>query len=152
MKVDYDEYAEGEALLGWLNVSSNISGDEFDGNELLVQLAASIRQELVASQIEIAHLKMTLMPDSGNDLAVGNLVRTQGTFELSHHLAEPLENGDLIINLRAEGDPDELQQIVQRALHTHIAERNLTESNDHVEAFRPGRPVPTHRLAGTIPN
>ena len=39
-EVDYDTYAEGEALLGWLNVSVMLRSDsEIDGNELLRALA-----------------------------------------------------------------------------------------------------------------
>ena len=99
-------------------------------------------------EFEIAHLKMTLMPDSGNDLAVGNLVRNGGDIELSHELVEPLDAGQLILNLRAEGDPDQLKRLAVDALCRLVAELKLTHTLEHVEAFRPGRPVPTYRLMG----
>jgi hypothetical protein len=39
-QVDYDLYAEGEALLGWLNVDIGISSAApFDGNRLLLDIA-----------------------------------------------------------------------------------------------------------------
>ncbi len=149
MSIDYDEYADGEALLGWLNLSASVSGDEFDGNQLLVKYASKIRQQLEDKGIEIAHLKMTLMPDSGNDLAAGNLVRSQGALELSHELVEPLELGELIVNLRAEGDPEVLQQVVEQMLIQLGLEHVLEITTDHIEAFRPGRPVPTHRFTNS---
>lgn len=152
MKVDYDEYAEGEALLGWLNLSITLSGDPFDGNQLLMDIASAVRIQLDQRQIEIAHLKMTLVPDSGNDLAVGNLVRSEALFELSHELAEELEEGELVINLRAEGDPDLLKQIVYETVQSHLSNLKLSETIAHLEAFRPGRPVPTHRLANGVAN
>ena len=41
MDVDYDVYAEGEALLGWLNATCRLSAaDPFDGNRFLQLLAA----------------------------------------------------------------------------------------------------------------
>lgn len=146
MSVDYDRYAEGEALLGWLNLSASLSGEEFDGNTFIKDLAAAIRERLEQQQIEIAHLKMTLTPDSGNDLAVGNLVRNEGEFELSHHLVEPLEAGELILNLRAEGDPEILSQVIGEIVEQVTARGGLEYAANHLEAFRPGRPVPTHRL------
>ncbi len=148
MDVDYDEYAEGEALLGWLNVSAEVAGPEFDGNEFLGQLGGQLRQRLEKSGMEIAHLKMTLTPDTGNDLAVGNLVRNGDSLALSQQLAEELEQGHLIVNLRAEGDPQQLRQTVMEVLSAQCAGLGQTLTVEHAEAFRPGRPVPTHRLAG----
>jgi G3E family GTPase len=149
MEVDYDEYAEGEALLGWLNVSAEIAGPEFDGNDFLRQLANQLCQRLVEAGTEIAHLKMTLAPETGTDLAVANLVRSEGAVELSHELAEGLDQGHLILNLRAEGDPQLLREAVLEELETQGSERGLSVAVEHAEAFRPGRPLPTHRLAET---
>lgn len=146
MEVDYDLYADGEALLGWLNISADLSGDEFDGNSFVQKLGQAIHQRLTTDGVEVAHLKMTLTPDTGNDLAVGNLVRNDGSIELSHQLAELLENGQLIINLRAEGDPETLRQLAVAELEQLAGDTHLTVEMLHAEAFRPGRPTPTHRL------
>ncbi len=146
MDVDYDIYAEGEALLGWLNLSVAITGPEFDGNKFLTSLGNDLRERLNAGDIEIAHLKMTLSPDSGNDLAVGNLVRNQSGVELSHELAEPLEEGFLLVNLRAEGDPELLKHQVEEELGKLALKFGLELIVENLEAFRPGRPEPTHRL------
>jgi len=61
--------------------------------EFLTKLGCDLRDRLTERDIELAHLKMTLSPDTGNDLAVGNLVRNQSNVELSHELAEPVEEG-----------------------------------------------------------
>lgn len=147
MEIDYDQYAEGEALLGWLNLSASVSADEFDGNQFSRDLAAAICDRLLQRDIEIAHLKMTLIPDTGNDLVVGNTVRSGRQLEFSHVLAEPLENGEIILNLRAEGDPAELKQIVEAAVAAQVEVYGIKCDQNHLEAFRPGRPVPTHRVA-----
>ena len=66
MEVDYTVYADGEALLGWLNCTVRLAAAEaFDGNNFLRELAGEMQQRLRASQAEVAHLKMTLSPDSG---------------------------------------------------------------------------------------
>src|SRR5207245_8362135 len=42
-EVDYDLYAEGEALLGWLNTTVRLSNaTPFDGNSLLLDLGRRI--------------------------------------------------------------------------------------------------------------
>lgn len=148
MDVDYDTYAEGEALLGWVNATCRVaSSSPFDGNRLLRDLASRIQQSLAAQGIEIAHFKMTLSPDSGNDLAVLNLVTTDGRVESPHLLADDLAGGELLVNLRAEGDPDELHGIAISALEAAARSTGIRIAVEHSEHFRPGRPVPTHRMA-----
>lgn len=146
IEIDYDVYADGESLLGWLNLSCSVSGPEFDGNDFLLKLGTAIRKRLDDLDISIAHLKMTLTPDTGNDLAVGNLVRNQSDLELSHELAESLEEGDLLVNLRAEGEPEILQPLVEEQLQKTADARGVSVRMSHLEAFRPGRPEPTYRL------
>ena len=145
MDVDYDVYAEGEALLGWLNLSAAMTGSEFNGNDFLRKLGSDLRDRLTEREIEVAHLKMTLSPDTGNDLAVGNLVRNQSSIELSHELAEPVEEGFLLLNLRAEGDPDLLKHLVEEELGKLALNFGLEVIVESLESFRPGRPEPTHR-------
>ena len=145
MELDYETYAEGEALLGWANATVSIrSGDEFDGNDFLMDFAQSVRASLAAHEADIAHLKMTLAPETGPDLGVINVVRTDAPPEQSYRLAEPLTAGELVINLRAEADPELLRRVLEPALRISLP-AGTTITIDHLEAFRPGKPVPTHR-------
>jgi G3E family GTPase len=145
MEVDYEVYAQGEALLGWVNYSWRLSGREFDGNEFLKGLLGGLHERF-ADRISIAHLKGTLVPDQGNDIAVANLVREDGIVEQSHHLLESLESGELTLNLRAEADPEMLSKAVEASLQKGCEEFRLTSQVLHSAAFRPLPPTPTHRL------
>jgi Ni2+-binding GTPase involved in maturation of urease and hydrogenase len=148
MDVDYDTYAEGEALLGWLNATARVAAaDGFDGNRLLEELAADIHAGVAADGVEIAHLKMTLAPGDGSDIAAVNLVRTDGRPELSHRLADEALEAELIVNLRAEGDPARLRAVVEAALASVASAHAASAEVMHCEHFRPARPEPTHRLA-----
>lgn len=148
-EVDYDRYADGEALLGWLNVTARLTArSAFDGNRLLARLAATVQRQLVASHLEIAHFKMTLTPEAGiADLGVVNLVGSDRAAEQAHVLQEAVTSGELIINLRAEGAPDELLAAVTSGLAEVTAAEGAVSSVVHTEHFRPSRPVPTHRVA-----
>ena len=147
-EVDYDRYAEGEALLGWVNATCRLSASRpFDGNQWLETLAAGVHRRLSGADIEVAHFKMTLAPDAGADLAVMNLVRTDGRAESVHRLAEPLTEGELILNLRAEGDPDRLLELALASLGETARDARVSATIVHSEHFRPARPEPTWRMA-----
>ena len=148
MEIDYDIYADGEALLGWVNATIWVSSSPaIDGNALVRRLADEIQRQLNADHAEIAHLKMTLSPDApATDLAVLNIVRNDQSAEFSHKLAAPIESGELLINLRAEADPDILKAAVISVLGG-LSRDGLMLTVGHLESFRPGRPQPTHRMA-----
>lgn len=151
MAVDYETYAEGEALLGWLNATVSLTAsEEFDANAFLRVLAEAVQAQLRADGAEIAHFKMTYSPDDGiaGELASIHLVRSDHVAELGMELDEPSEGGQLIVNLRAESDPAALMRTVQAGLDTVVPGfPGLVARLEHAEHFRPGKPVPTHRDA-----
>jgi len=149
MAVDYEVYAEGEALLGWLNATVTLScDDEFEANDFLKKLAAHVQAELQRQGVEIAHFKMTFSPDDGiaGELASVNLVRSDYIPELGMELDEPSTGGQLIVNLRAEAEPAALVEAVKAGLEAVSAGFfGLRATLDHEEHFCPGKPVPTYR-------
>jgi hypothetical protein len=148
MDVDYEIYAEGEALLGWLNSTVQFTADApFDSEPVLLALARGIHAQLAGA--EIAHLKMTLNPIGGlGDIAVVNLVRSDFVPELGLRLDAPVTGGQLIVNLRAEAAPEALRDAVRESVETLGTQfPGLRAELDHLEFFRPGKPQPTHRLA-----
>ena len=146
--VDYETYAEGEALLGWLNATVRVSADAaFDGNALLRDLASRIAPAV--GRGEIAHLKMTLTAEElPSDIAVLNLVAGDRQAEMAHILKAPIDAGELILNLRAEADPDLLHDATSGAFRSWESDgsgRRLVI--EHMEHFRPAKPEPTYRMA-----
>jgi hypothetical protein len=148
MNIDYDIYADGEALLGWLNATIEVAAAEgFDANALLRSLAEDIRMRLGTA--EIAHLKMTFNPHEGiGDIAAVSLVRSDYVPELSLTLDGPSEAGQIIVNLRAEADPAALKAALLDAVKALPSRIGIATARlEHIEHFRPGRPTPTHRDA-----
>jgi Ni2+-binding GTPase involved in maturation of urease and hydrogenase len=147
VEVDYAIYADGEALLGWLNATIQLSAVDglFDSESVLKQFASEVQKRLGSA--EIAHLKMTLSPDAGlGDIAVINLVRSDFVPELSLTLEQPVASGQLIVNLRAEASPEVLRAAVCEAIASSgLREREVRAELEHIECFRPGKPTPTHR-------
>jgi Ni2+-binding GTPase involved in maturation of urease and hydrogenase len=147
--VDYDTYAEGEALLGWFNGTFNVTGSApFDGNLYLMSLAREIRERLGSDRLEIAHFKTVLTPDeNAGDIGALNLVGSDREPEWTHSLHDELTSGELIVNLRAEGSPDVLRHALVEALGAVCAREGAQFEVVHMEHFRPPRPVPTYRMA-----
>jgi hypothetical protein len=82
----------------------------------------------------------------GVPLAAVQLVHSWGAGGDAAH--GDFTEGELLINLRAEGDPEVLAASVMKAL-VKVAEASpgLTLEQVHLEHFRPGQPKPTHRVA-----
>jgi Ni2+-binding GTPase involved in maturation of urease and hydrogenase len=147
MDVDYALYGVGEAMLGWLNGASGLSGEDFDGNALLKELAVAIQNRLTAAGAEVAHLKMVLSPAAEPyELAACNLVRGDATPELSHTLADPLDEATLLINCRAAGEPEVLRDAVASALAETAAAFSVSVDAGPLEYFKPGQPKPEVRV------
>jgi G3E family GTPase len=154
MDVDYAAYADGEARLGWLNGTVALAAQQaFDGDAFLADLAAEVQRRLRAAQAEIAHLKMTLSPAGGlGEIGAINVVRSDVVPELAFRLEEPVERGQLIVNLRAEAPPEFLGRAVCEGLAAAAARfATLHATLEHLEQFRPGKPTPTHRLKSIAP-
>lgn len=145
LDIDYDLYAEGEALLGWVNCTVSVQSDRpFDANGLVARLTDHIRGALALEGLEIAHLKLTLDASlEGGQLAVISVVGSDREPDVREALFDAVDEGSLIINLRAEAPPERLWKAVQDALSLHVEELSLRI--DHHEAFRPAAPVPVHR-------
>ncbi len=149
VQIDYNLYSEAEALLGWLNCTVRLSSVKyFDSARVLNELAIGIQALLQQEGGEIGHLKMTFDPDEDlGAIAVLNLVRNDHVPEFSQQLPEPVQSGELLLNLRAEADPEILHSAVNRALLALVDKSpQLFARLEHCEHFRPGRPQPTHRV------
>ncbi|MBK1834843.1 hypothetical protein JIN78_12295 [Roseibacillus ishigakijimensis] len=149
LEIDYDRYAYGEALLGWYNASLEVSANaEWSGDEWLLAQARKIAHSLSQADMEVAHFKMSLQSEepAASALAVVNQVLAEEEPVLSRALGAPLQKGNLLINLRAEGEAEKLQKIVREAL---LESDDLTLNWQQESFFQPGKPQPTHRLAAT---
>ncbi len=162
MEVDYERYAAGEALMGWYNaaLSLHTTRNPINGNKLLTQLAEEIMKDLEGEGVELAHFKMSLKtpelptriqasakaPGNGGTgyLGVVNVVRNGQKPTLSRRLSGPVVAGEFLVNLRAEGAPEILEAVVGRHLDKARAAVRFVWREKC--AFRPGRPVPVHRV------
>jgi Ni2+-binding GTPase involved in maturation of urease and hydrogenase len=145
MDVDYDTYAIGEAELGWLNSSLSVSAKaafELDG--LLLDIIARLQASLAAIDAETAHLKAIGMADGA--YGVANLVSSFSQPELSLPSRASVKEAQLVVNARVATAPETLTEQVESAVRAACSARRATATFQQTQSFRPGRPVPTHRI------
>ncbi|MCY2980371.1 MAG: cobalamin biosynthesis protein P47K [Planctomycetota bacterium] len=147
LEVDYDIYAAGEAELGWLNAQVALKAtNPFALDAFLLKLLERINEGLTVHSAEVAHLKAIGMAEG--KYAVANIVSSLSAPKLSIGCNSEVSVADLVINARVAVDPNLLTESIQAELHSVCIEFGIKESINTLQCFRPGRPVPTHRLAG----
>lgn len=145
-EIDYDIYAEGEAMLGWLNATVNISSDKhFDVNKVLLDLAHCLKDNFKNLRAETAHLKLLI--NAGSETGIVNLISNDLPPSVSRSVTNSFDKGQLIINARVQIEPDVLQKQVQENLDVLCCQHGLMADYLSLKSFKPGRPVPIHRYA-----
>ena len=142
LDIDYDKYAHGEAVLGWLNGTVAVSsGTPAYWDALLKDIMNGLAKAVKKEKLRVGHIKVSA--ENGSQYAVGNItgdasLQLRGT-------AGSGENLKLIVNARVETTPEHLNELVKDALAAAIDE----QYDNEILAWRflqPGRPNPTHRI------
>lgn len=145
LEIDYARYARAEAALAWLNLSFNLEpisplfpalvvGPFLDRlDEALTQAAISIVHLKVFDSSATGWLKAALCANGEEPKVEGNLDASAS----SKH--------ELLVNLRAKGDPAHVREIVEVEL------RQLGGGilNVRLDCFSPAAPMPERRMPKT---
>ncbi len=146
LDIDYDIYAEGEAELGWLNSSLTIrTPDENELDPFLIGLIERLKTDLAEQAAETAHLKAIGLWEGF--FGVANLISSESEAELSLPSRCRVKEADVIVNARVACDPEILDALVRSAAEDVAGAHGFSVEFRRSQSFRPGRPVPTHRMA-----
>jgi hypothetical protein len=147
LDIDYERYARAEAALAWLNCSATVKLDPALSPALLIgPFLEEMQRALIVEGLRIVHLK--LADDSPSGYLKASVV-SNGEEPAVHGMldASPAEVHQLLLNVRAEGDPATLRRIVEEQLAKlpgKIEVRNM-------QCFSPAPPKPEHRMASVAP-
>jgi Ni2+-binding GTPase involved in maturation of urease and hydrogenase len=147
LQIDYDTYAEGEAELGWVNLTATLLSDSPAD---LDACAATIVREIGRQIIErgdgaIAHVKASLSGDGAH--AVANLVDNFSDLEIGLSAGHPVKGKlEVVVNARVSIDPKLLQTDCELAVGRLAESTGLQIVSMTARSLRPGRPTPTHRV------
>lgn len=147
LQIDYDTYAEGEAELGWVNLSATLQADnhvdlDADAARLVGEIAEAI---IDRGDAAIAHVKVSLSGDGVQ--AVANVVDNSGQVDVGLLAARPASGQiEVVVNARVAIDPDVLETFCEASVRRLAENSGMTIGSLSARSLRPGRPTPTHRV------
>jgi len=148
VEVDYDRYAEGEAVLGWLNATVAIDGEMTDWKRFAASLMSVLGNRLDQKNAAVGHVKSIIVVGGAAPI-IANLTGTKETLDVRGSSVMSTA-AQLTINARAEMSPDELEELVRQALDS-VCGKDFTLSTLVWQSLSPGRPNPTYRYAHVVP-
>ncbi|HUU08927.1 MAG TPA: MIP family channel protein [Phycisphaerae bacterium] len=147
-QVDYDTYAEGEAVLGWLNADVGLGADRpADWAAFCRRLLDGVRAACRARAAEVAHVKLLLTAPGCN--LVGNLAGNDAPALVRGKAAVSAGEAHLLVNARVHMPPDDLRHIVEACIGK-TADGRLRVRMQSLESFSPARPQPVHRFSEVV--
>jgi G3E family GTPase len=147
-EVDYDEYADGEAALGWLNAAVRLEAlADADWTGCCKRFVETMQRELQELSAEIAHLKLHLRAGSGS-LAV-NVTSNDEEASIRGAVDGSSKAALLLINVRARIDPTQLRGLAEQCVQD-IAGDSIRAKIEEIQSFAPARPEPVHRFASVV--
>ncbi|MGC8659704.1 MAG: GTP-binding protein [Desulfomonilaceae bacterium] len=144
-EIDYSQYAEAEADMGWLN--ANVSTkfiNPVDGKMVTADVAANIQKEIEERKGEIGHIKLLAIGNTGS-IKVGATVNRE-PMDIEGAFLGPVSDVKLTLNIRASISPGDLAEIVIKAINVLRKSFQATAEVSFLNTFRPGTPNPTYRF------
>ncbi|MGX7111564.1 GTP-binding protein [Gemella cuniculi] len=139
VEVDYDTYADGEALFGWLNGTYSLEKEESFEN-LATTFLTNLGERFDGENLNVGHVKFLLQGKEKG--IIGNIVGKKETATL-RKLDSKSENIFLTVNARVEIHPDKLKEIIKEEVERVFGV--IGYKQDKLNALIPGRPNPTFR-------
>jgi CobW/HypB/UreG, nucleotide-binding domain len=131
LNIDYSEYARAEAALAWLNLSATIECTPAISPAMLLGPLL----DRIAAGLTIVHLKATDHCESGFLKAA--MCSSQDEPHIEGALdASPSSRHEVLLNLRAAGDPDPVRAVVEAS----IAQLKGRVFHQQIACFTPAPP------------
>lgn len=146
VEVDYDRYAEGEAVLGWLNSTIELTGESVNWDAFSEKLMRDLSKQFDELGAAVGHVKMML--ESGNKFITGNITGLVSTLNFRGS-AGTGNSARLTLNARVEMSPEQLEKIVCNTLDEN-AKGNIKADIVALKCLMPGRPNPTFRFSEVV--
>ncbi len=139
LDINYDIYAEGEAMLAWFDQSIEIYSLQSNALECAADIISGIYKAVEQQQLEVGHMKF-LMNDQIK-ISFTNAAQSPEAIE-----TYPAASAKLLINLRVQTSPAKLSAIVEKVFSdVHLLYDCKIISNS-AASFQPGYPRPVYRM------
>jgi G3E family GTPase len=139
LQINYDVYAEGEAKLAWLDEEIELYSSDSKAELAAIILCQRIYQKIQTEQLPIGHLKFML----NHAFKISYTAASKPILPTTHQNSAIAK---LLINARVQTAPENLQQIVGRAIAEIELEMNCKVLVISEAVFQPGYPRPVYRV------
>jgi G3E family GTPase len=144
VEMDYDIYAEGEAVLGWLNTELELNAERgVNWDTWFRTMMETLAAEIDLRKLTVGHVKAILQ--EGKDSMLANITGSRDTLQFRGQMT-PGMKANLTINARVQTEPSMLEELVFQVFENSLdweGERKIISLN----CLSPGRPNPTYRLS-----
>jgi len=146
-EVDYDVYAEGEAVLGWLNCTVMLRSEgPTDWSSYAESFLGGLGEKFDRLKASVGHVKLIIETDGS--FLMGNMTGKADTLNISGK-ANAGTKARMTLNARVQMSPETLDDIVHKELGRSTRGR-LKVTNVAWRCLSPGRPNPTHRYGQVV--
>jgi G3E family GTPase len=147
--LDYDTYAKGEAVLGWLNATVSLKGvPKFNAQRFAEELMTELQQVINARNAEVAHLKFLIT--SERKAMWASLVTTSVEPTYSGAELGEVTEATLVLNARVGIDPSILGGISVQAVHKAAKVVGAEAEVLGLQSFSPAYPRPPYRMSEPV--
>ncbi|TWH45432.1 GTP-binding protein [Sporomusa sp. KB1] len=140
-EVDYDTYAEGEAVLGWLNTTVKLQSRLANWDKFTENLLNYLNRRFIEVNAAVGHVKLLIKTDNG--FVIGNITGPKNFLNIRGSAGEGKE-AQMTLNARSQMEPDALKAIVLEEI-SKASENHITTDFVALKCLKPGRPNPTYR-------
>jgi G3E family GTPase len=140
-EVNYDRYAEGEAVLGWLNCSASLSGAGIDWDRFTQDFMKEIARRIEERNLTVGHIKMLV--ENGDKYISANLTGNRETLSCRWSAGKG-DYAEMIFNARVEMSPGNLEVLFTDSLKV-VTDGLIEVKIRRLKSLSPGRPQPTYR-------
>jgi G3E family GTPase len=154
LELDYQQYAEAEAALGWLNAKGTLRSDTpFSPRDWLAELLQTLSNAFAAESAPIGHVKAHIITPTATlkaSLTSADRITWDGVdgghSPITNNHQPKTNRAQFILNARVNTEPSILERTVRQALERCLPVGDARQDLTHFECFRPLPPQPTYRF------
>lgn len=139
--IDYDRYAEGEAVLGWLNSTVTLNGKNVDWDTFARSFTKNMALEFDRGKLCVGHLKIIV--ENGDRYIVANLTGEADTVNFRWSAGSG-DSAEMTVNARVEISPADLEKLFRNTL-LRTTDGYIAAEIKRLRCISPGYPNPTYR-------
>jgi hypothetical protein len=150
LTLDYDQYAEAEARLGWLNAQGSLHSQQpFAVKHWVTHFLRLLDSALTAQEAAIAHVKVQAA--TATTACKASLTQSGGAITWDGEPdTQQTDRLDFVLNARVHTTPTRLEQAVRWAFVEVTPPPTFRYEFADFACFSPAPPQPTHRLVTPI--